>query len=240
VDTNTLLSHLTELRQRLLNCLYVLIGIFSVLFYFSDPLFHFLAVPILQHLPPGRGLIAIGVAAPLLTPLKFTFTVAFFLAAPYVLFQLWVFIAPGLYRLEKKIIYPVLMGSLILFYSGVMFAYWIVFPLIFGFFARMAPEGIVFMPDMSQYLDFCLKLLFAFGFVFEVPVAVLLMVYTGVVDIDRLVELRPYVIVAAFIVGMLLTPPDIISQILLAVPICLLFEIGIICAKVLCKRKVLN
>lgn len=225
------IAYLLELRQRLLKILGALLVVFSLLFLISDKLFQWLALPLLHHLPQGNSLIATGVAAPLMAPLKFSMLVAIVLVIPYILFQLWGFIAPGLYAHERRLLWLALIPSVALFYLGMIFAYFVVFPLVFGFFVKVVPLGVMFMPDISQYLDFTIKLFLAFGFAFEVPVVTVLLVKSGIVSVSTLQQQRPYVIVLAFIIGMLLTPPDVISQILLAVPICILYEAGLLYAR---------
>ncbi len=221
------LSHLVELRGRLLRMVLAIAVVVSALLPFANPLYSALAAPLLKSLPQGSHMIATGVAAPFLTPFKFTFVLAIYLAVPYLLYQVWAFVAPGLYQHEKRIAWPLVVSGTLLFYAGMLFAYFVVFPLAFGFLAQTAPEGVAVMPDINEYLDFVLTLFFAFGVAFEVPVAVCLMVWMGVVTPARLVVLRPYMIVAAFVIGAILTPPDAITQTLLAVPMWLLYEVGI-------------
>ena len=222
-----LLYHLIELRDRLLRVVLVVGVVFIVLVPFSNTLFSLLSGPLLAHMPDGSSMIAIEVASPFLIPFKLTLFLALFIAIPYVLYQLWSFVAPGLYKHERRLVFPLLVSSTALFYTGAAFAYFVVFPLAFAFFMGTAPEGVAVMTDISRYLDFVLTLFFAFGAAFEVPIVTILLVWTGVATQQGLREKRPYVIVAAFVVGMLLTPPDIISQTLLAVPVWLLFEVGI-------------
>lgn len=221
------LSHLIELRDRLLRAVLVILVVFFCLFYFANDIYALLAEPLLAHLPEGGSMIATEVASPFLTPLKLTLVAAVFVAIPYLLYQMWGFVAPGLYAHERRLVMPLLLSSTLLFYAGMAFAYFVVFPLVFGFFTAAAPEGVAVMTDINQYLDFVLKLFFAFGVAFEVPIATILLVWMGVVTPDALVAKRPYIIVGAFVVGMLLTPPDIFSQTLLAVPMWILFEIGV-------------
>lgn len=231
-----LMSHLLELRDRLLHSILAVLLIAVCLIPFSNDLYHFLAIPLLQHLPESSTMIATEVASPFLAPFKLTLSTAILLAIPFLLYQLWAFVAPGLYDNERKIVYPLMIASTILFFLGLTFAYFIVFPLIFEFLTQAAPEGVAVMTDISSYLNFVLKLLFAFGLAFEVPIATLLLIWTGMSTIESLSEKRPYIIVGAFIIGMLLTPPDIISQTLLAVPVWLLFELGLICARFIPKK----
>jgi len=221
------ISHLIELRDRLLRVVLVVVVIFLGLPPFANWLFSRLAGPLTRHLPEGSSMIAIEVASPFFTPFKLAMVVAIFAAMPYILYQAWAFIAPGLYRHERKRVFPLLVSSTLLFYLGAAFAYFVVFPLVFGFLTRTAPEGVAVMTDISRYLDFVLTLFFAFGIAFEVPVATVLLVWTGVVSPESLRAKRAYIIVGAFVIGMLLTPPDVISQTLLAVPMWLLFEIGV-------------
>jgi sec-independent protein translocase protein TatC len=222
-----LLYHLIELRDRLLRVVLVVAVVFVVLIPFSNTLFTLLSGPLLAHMPEGGSMIAIEVASPFLIPFKLTLFLALFIAIPYVLYQLWSFVAPGLYRHERRLVVPLLASSTVLFYTGATFAYFVVFPLVFAFFTAAAPEGVSVMTDISRYLDFVLTLFFAFGAAFEVPVVTVLLVWTGMTTQAALREKRPYVIVGAFVVGMLLTPPDVISQTLLAVPVWLLFELGL-------------
>lgn len=221
------LSHLVELRDRLLKMLLAVGILFLSLFWFSDKIYTALAAPLLRHLPDSQ-MIAIDVAAPFFIPFKLTLMLCVFLAVPYLLYQIWSFVAPGLYAHEKKLVVPLLVSSTGLFYAGVAFAYFVVFPLIFGFFTSVAPEGVTVSTDIGRYLDFVITLFFAFGIAFEVPVATVLVVAVGITTPDQLVKIRPYVFVAAFVIGMFLTPPDMISQTLLAVPMWLLYEVGIV------------
>lgn len=224
---DSLLGHLIELRNRLLRCVIAVILVFAALAAFAQEIYHLLAKPLIAVLPANSSMIATDVAAPFFAPFKLTFVVAICLAIPYILLQVWQFIAPALYSREKRLMAPLVVSSTLLFYSGIAFAYFIVFPIIFGFFTSVAPEGVTVATDISNYLDFVLKLFFAFGLSFEIPVAILLMVWTGVTTRAALAEKRPYIIVGAFILGMLLTPPDVLSQTLLAVPMWLLFELGL-------------
>ncbi len=221
------MAHLLELRQRLLRAAGAVLVVFLVLAPFAQELFQLLARPLLAQLPEGGSMIATEVAAPFLTPFKLTLMLAFVLALPYVLHQAWAFVAPGLYRRERRIALPLLVSSVVLFYLGMAFAYFVVFPIMFRFFVGVAPEGVAVMTDIARYLDFVVKLFLAFGLAFEVPVATYLLVRAGAVEAEALARGRPYVIVGAFVVGMLLTPPDVLSQTLLAVPMWLLFELGL-------------
>jgi sec-independent protein translocase protein TatC len=222
-----LLYHLIELRDRLLRVVLVVGVVFIALVPFSNTLFSLLSGPLMAHLPDDSSMIAIEVASPFLIPFKLTLFLALFISIPYVLYQIWSFVAPGLYKHERRLVYPLLLSSTVLFYAGAAFAYFVVFPLVFAFFTSTAPEGVAVMTDISRYLDFVLTLFFAFGAAFEVPIFTILLVWTGVATQESLREKRPYIIVGAFVIGMLLTPPDIISQTLLAVPVWLLFELGV-------------
>ena len=231
-----LVSHLTELRTRLLRCVAAVFLIFIGLFSFAQQIYTLVSAPLRAHLPANATMIATDVASPFLTPFKLTMIVSLFLAIPFILHQIWGFIAPGLYRHEKRIAIPLLVSSIFLFYAGMAFAYFLVFPLIFGFFASATPEGVSMMTDIASYLDFVMTLFFAFGVAFEIPVAVVLLVWIGVVDVQYLRKVRPYVIIGCFVVGMVLTPPDIFSQTLLAVPMWMLFEIGVLFGALIRKR----
>ena len=222
-----LVAHLTELRDKLLRALLAVLIMFICLFPFANDIYTFVSEPLRALLPEGATMIATEVASPFLTPFKLTLVAAVFLAIPYVLYQVWSFIAPGMYRHEKRLAIPLLVSSVLLFYAGAAFAYFAVFPLIFAFFTSVGPEGITIMTDINSYLDFVLKLFFAFGIAFEIPIAAVLMIWAGITTPEALAKKRPYIIVGCFIFGMLLTPPDIISQSLLAIPMWLLFEIGV-------------
>jgi sec-independent protein translocase protein TatC len=227
------LEHLVELRSRLLKaCLAVLVTLL-ILLPFSRKLYALLAAPLTSVLPEGSSMIAIDVASPFLTPFKLALLLALILSIPVVIYQLWAFVAPALYQQEKRLARPLLYTSVLLFYLGCAFAYFVVFPLVFGFFTRVAPEGVTVMTDISKYLDFVMTLFLAFGITFEVPIATIILVATGMTSIAQLRKIRPYVLVGAFALGMLLTPPDVISQTLLALPMWLLFEVGILMCWVL-------
>ncbi len=232
------MSHLVELRDRLLRAVLVILVLFLALFSFSNELYSLLAEPLLIHLPQGSGMIATDVASPFLTPFKLAMMSAIFISMPFLLYQLWAFIAPGLYKHEKSLAFPLLFSSIILFYLGMVFAYFVVFPLMFAFFTGIALEGVTMMTDITKYLDFVLKMFFAFGMAFEVPIATILVISTGMTTADKLAEKRAYIIVVAFIAGMLLTPPDVVSQMLLAVPMWILFELGLIFSRILTRKKV--
>lgn len=225
------ISHLIELRNRLLKIVLVVLSIFLGLATYANEIYRLLSVPLLQHLPENSQMIAIDVASPFFTPFKLALVTSAFIAVPVILYQSWAFIAPGLYKHERKMILPLLIASTLLFYLGVAFAYFVVFPLVFGFLTAAAPSNVTVMTDISHYLDFVLTLFFAFGITFEVPVFTIVLVWTGLTTPKSLAEKRSYVIVAAFIIGMFLTPPDAISQTLLAVPIWLLFEMGLLFSK---------
>ena len=231
-----LIAHLTELRKRLLRCVVAIGLLFGGLFYFSQQISALVAAPLRAYLPEGATMIATGVASPFLTPFKLTLMVALFLAIPIILHQIWGFIAPGLYKHEKRIAIPLLISSILLFYGGMAFAYFVVFRIMFGFFASVTPEGVAMMTDIGQYLDFVLTLFFAFGVAFEIPIATFLLIWIGVVNVATLRKSRPYVIVGCFAVGMVLTPPDVFSQTLLAVPMWLLFEAGLLCGSLVKRR----
>ena len=231
-----LVAHLSELRDRLLRCVVAVLLIFIGLFYFAQDIYAQVAAPLRAYLPEGATMIATGVASPFLTPFKLTLVISLFLAMPVVLQQIWGFIAPGLYQHEKRIAVPLLISSILLFYAGMAFAYFVVFPIMFGFFASVTPDGVAMMTDIGQYLDFVLTLFFAFGVAFEIPIATFLLIWAGIVSVETLVKSRPYVIVGCFVVGMFLTPPDVFSQALLAIPMWLLFEAGLIFGRLVSKR----
>ncbi len=223
-----LIEHLIELRNRILRCLGAVVITFLPLFYFANEIYAYISEPLRAFLPEGTSMIATEVASPFITPFKMSLFMALFCAMPYILHQVWRFIAPGLYANEKQIAFPLLISSILLFYAGIAFAFYVAFPLMFGFFTSVVPDGVVMMTDINRYLDFVLKLCFAFGVAFEIPIATMLLIRTGATDVKSLRRKRPFVIVGCFVVGMLLTPPDVISQILLAVPMWVLFELGII------------
>ena len=225
--SGSLMSHLVELRDRVVRMMVAILVLFVGMFYWANDIYIYLAEPLTRHLPEDANMIAIDVASPFLTPFKLVLMLAVFLAMPVILYQMWAFVATGLYSNEKRIAGPLLVSSILLFYAGVAFAYYVVFPLVFGFLTSTAPEGVEVMTDISRYLDFVLTLFFAFGVAFEIPIAVVLLVWTGAVKPKAMRDKRAYVIVGAFVIGMLLTPPDIISQTLLALPMWLLFEVGV-------------
>ncbi|MCA6968983.1 Sec-independent protein translocase subunit TatC [Pectobacterium carotovorum] len=230
-DTQPLISHLIELRKRLLNSIICVLAVFVVLVYFANDIYQVVSAPLIKQLPAGASMIATDVASPFFTPIKLTMIVSVFVAAPLVLYQVWAFVAPALYKHERRLMMPLLVSSSLLFYSGMAFAYFVVFPLAFGFFAKTAPVGVLIATDINNYLDFVMALFMAFGVSFEVPVAIVLLCWSGVVTPEDLKKKRPYILVGAFVVGMLLTPPDVFSQTLLAIPMYLLFEIGVFFAR---------
>ena len=231
------LSHIVELRDRLLRSVLFVLVIFSGLFFFANDIYHFVATPIMNALPEGSTMVATKTTAPFLTPFKLALVSSIFIGMPFLLYQGWSFIAPGLYKHEKRLAFPLLFSSIILFYAGMAFAYYVVFPLIFNFLTAMAPEGVTVLPDITDYLDLVLKLFFAFGIAFEVPIATIIFVVIGWTTPDKLTEKRAYIIVGAFVIGMLLTPPDMISQTLLAIPMWMLFELGVFFSRVILKRR---
>ncbi len=227
----SLISHLVELRNRLIRGLGAVLVIFLLLAPFANDLYEILAKPLMSVLPAGNSMISTEPHGPFFVPFKFAFACAFAIAVPHLLYQIWAFVAPGLYAHEKRLVVPLLLSSSVLFYLGILFAYFVVFPIIFKFFTATAPQGVAVMTDINAYLGFVIKLFFAFGVAFEVPVATVLMVRMGVLTTEQLKSKRPYIIIGAFVMGMLLTPPDIFSQTLLAIPVWLLFEVGLLCAK---------
>lgn len=231
------LSHLVELRDRLIRIVIVISLLTLGLMTVAGDLYYYFSLPIQQYLPEGSNMQAIGVVSPVFTPFKLALIAAFFITIPYTLYHAWAFIAPGLYRHEKRLAFPLLISSIILFYLGMAFAYYVVFPLVFQFTSGFVPEGVDYRPDIASYLDFSIKLFFAFGIAFEVPIATILLVLAGLTTPESLIAKRPYIIVGAFILGMLLTPPDIISQTLLALPMWILFEAGVIFSRVLMRRR---
>jgi len=233
----SLISHLLELRDRLLRAVIAVVIVFIPCAYYSNQLFTLIAKPLLDKLPPGTSMVSTSLTAPFLTPIKLALFIALFGAMPYVLYQAWAFIAPGLYRHEKRFAIPLLVSSIILFYCGAAFAYFVVFPFMFAFLTTTTPQGVVLMADMSQYLDFVSVLFFAFGVAFEVPVATVLLVATGLVKVRQLTANRGYVLIGIFIIAAILTPPDAISQCAMAVPMYLLYEFGIIFCRILLKDK---
>lgn len=226
-----IIAHLLELRSRVLKSVVTVLIIFLSLFYFANDIYTFISEPIRAYLPEGTSMIATEIASPFLTPFKLTIVLAIFISMPFTLHQIWSFISPGMYSREKRLAVPILVSSVILFYTGMTFAYYVVFPLVFGFLTSVAPEGVNVMPDINQYLNFVLKLFFAFGLAFEIPVATFLLISSGVTSIESLTSKRPYIVVGCFVFGMLLTPPDVVSQALLAMPMWFLFEVGILLSR---------
>jgi len=233
----TLISHLLELRTRLMRIAISVVIVFIPLVVFANDLFTLVAKPLIEKLPEGTSLIATSVVAPFMTPLKLALVTAIFVAVPYILHQVWGFVSPGLYQREKRFAMPLLVSSILLFYAGVAFAYFILFPIIFAFFASTTPEGVMMMTDISSYLDFTLLLFFAFGLAFEMPVATVLLVATGLVKVETLQKNRGYVLLGIFIVAAFLTPPDAISQTFMAVPMYLLYEVGILFSRMIVRNR---
>lgn len=233
VDSNEqpFLEHIIELRARILRSLIAIMIMFVPTYYFANELYAFVAAPLQNVLPEGSSMIATAVATPFLTPFKLAIYAALFLGVPFWLHQVWAFVSPGLYRHEKKFAIPLLVSSVALFYSGMAFVYYLVFPIIFPFFVGISPADTQIMTDISQYLEFVLKMFFAFGVAFEIPIATMLLAWSGIATAESMAKKRPYVIIGCFIVGMLLTPPDVVSQLLLALPCWVLFEIGIFFAR---------
>ena len=231
IEPDSFMSHLVELRDRLLRCVIALVLVFICLFPWARELYSLLAKPLLASLPVGGQLIATEVTAPFFVPIKVTLMAALVIALPYLLYQIWAFVAPGLYAHEKKLVMPLVATSTLLFLCGMAFAYFLVFPIVFHFIISVAPEGVAVMTDIGKYLDFVLTLFVAFGVTFEVPVAVVILVRMGMITVAKLREIRPYVIVGAFVIGAIFTPPDVVSQVMLAVPLWVLYELGIFVAQ---------
>lgn len=231
-----MIAHLLEMRNRLLQCILVVLFIFLGLFAYSNELYLYMSDPLVANLPLNSSMIATDVTSPFLTPFKLTLVLSIFAAMPFILYQVWAFVAPGLYKREKMIVVPLFLSSVILFYAGIAFAYYLVFPLVFTFFTSVSPDGVLVMTDIRSYLDFVLKLFFAFGLSFEIPIAIIILSWMGLVDPSRLGKKRPYIFVLCFSLGMLLTPPDVISQILLAIPMWLLFEFGLVLSKAISSK----
>lgn len=234
VDSQPLINHLIELRIRILRSLICIVIVFIVLISFSNDIYTLVAKPLVNQLPDGSNMIATDIVAPFLTPIKLTALVALFISIPYILYQIWGFVAPALYKNERRLVLPLLFSSTALFYLGILFTYFLVFPVFFYFFIHTAPSDIILNTDITKYLDFVMALFMVFGFAFEVPVAIVLLCWTGVTTIESLKRKRSYIIVIVFAVSMFLTPPDVLSQTLLAVPICVLFEIGLFFARFYC------
>ncbi|MBL4773115.1 MAG: twin-arginine translocase subunit TatC [Alcanivoracaceae bacterium] len=234
----TFISHLIELRGRLVKAVVAILVIVIVQLPFAGEIYSIMARPVMAYLPEGSTMIATGVLSPFLTPFKMVFILGIIIAMPIILYQIWAFIAPGLYKHEKRIAKPLLFSSIFLFYLGCLFAYFVIFPILFQFIPSISPVGVNYMPDINSYLDIVVRLFFAFGLAFEVPIAVILMILMGVTTPEKLAQNRPYVIVGVFVLGMILTPPDLISQTLMAIPMWILFELGIIMGRILKKRRV--
>src|SRR5690606_17098587 len=232
-----LVQHLIELRTRLLHIVGFVLLVFCCLFYFANDIYYIISAPLQKLLPVNSTMIATDVISPFLTPLKLTFFTAVLIAIPYILYQIWAFMAPGLYRHEKRLAIPLLVSSVLLFYIGMAFAYFVVFPLLFQFVTGIGLTGVATMTDITKYLDFVLQLFFAFGFAFEIPIATVLLIHAGIISPEGLIQKRPYIVVGCFVVGMLLTPPDVFSQILLAVPMWMLFVIGVFFGKFVHRNK---
>jgi sec-independent protein translocase protein TatC len=236
----TLVQHLLDFKTALTRAIIAIVVLFICLFPFANDIYTYIAEPLTRYLPEGSSMIATAVASPFLTPFKLAFILAIYLAMPYLLYQIWRFIAPALYSHEKQLVAPILFFSSFLFYAGGVFAYYVVFPLVFGFLSQSAPEGVTIATDITLYLDFVIKMFFAFGMAFEVPIVTVLLIITGMASPQKLSHSRPYIVVGAFVIGMLLTPPDIISQTMLAVPMWLLFEVGLLVGAYVIKRRKLN
>jgi len=236
-DQQTFVSHLVELRSRLVKVVVTILIIVIVQLPFAGKIYTLMAAPVMKYLPEGSSMIATGVLSPFLTPFKMVFILSLIIAMPVVLYQIWAFVAPGLYKHEKRIARPLLFSSIFLFYLGCFFAYFVIFPILFQFIPAISPVGVNYMPDINSYLDIVVRLFFAFGLAFEVPIAVVLMILLGVTTPEKLAKSRPYVVVGVFVVGMLITPPDMISQTLMAIPMWLLFEVGIVVGRILKKKK---
>ncbi|XKM13002.1 twin-arginine translocase subunit TatC [Orbaceae bacterium ac157xtp] len=230
-STQPFISHLVELRSRILRCMVCIILVFVALLYFANDIYSIVAHPLVHQLPKGSSMIATDITAPFFTPIKLTMVVSLFVSIPYILYQIWGFIAPALYKKEKRLVLPLVVSSTVLFYVGIAFAYFLVFPLAFYFFITTAPADIIINTDITKYLDFVMALFVVFGFAFEVPIAIVLLCWSGITSPQSLTKKRPYIIVAVFAIAMFLTPPDVFSQVLLAVPMCLLFEVGVFFAR---------
>ena len=233
----TLIDHLVELRDRILKSVSAVLVLFLALFYWANDIYIFVAGPLLAALPEGSSMIAIDPTSPFFAPFKLAFYVSFLLAAPYILYQMWSFIAPGLYKNEKTVAIPLFISSVVLFYGGIAFARYILFGIVFRFFISVAPEGVQVAPDISSFLSFALTIFFAFGVAFEIPIAVFLCIWAGLAEPDSLAEKRPYVVVGCFVVAMMLTPPDPFTQSMLALPMWALFEVGIFAGRLTRKRQ---
>lgn len=236
-DQQTFVSHLIELRSRLIKAVGFLLVVIIVQLPFAGKIYSIMARPVMAYLPEGSSMIATGVLSPFLTPFKMVFILGIIISMPIILYQVWAFVSPGLYKNEKRIARPLLFSSIFLFYLGCLFAYFVIFPILFQFIPAISPAGVNYMPDINSYLDIVVRLFFAFGLAFQVPIAVILMILMGVTTAEKLANSRPYVIVGVFVIGMVLTPPDLISQTLMAIPMWMLFEVGIVMGRILKKRK---
>ena len=237
IKQQNFISHLSELRSKLLKSASFILIAFLGLVYFSNTIYEFVAEPLNAFLPENSSMIATEVASPFLSPLRLTFYVSLLISIPYLLGQIWSFIAPGLYKNEKILTSIILSSSIFLFYSGALFAYFVVFPIVFSFFSSTAPEGVMVMTDIGKYLDFVLTMIFAFAFCFEIPVLIYLLIWSGITTVESIARKRPYIVILCFVVAMLLTPPDVLSQMLLAIPCWLLFEVGLLMTKITQKNK---
>ena len=233
----TLIDHLVELRDRILKCVTAIVVFFLALFYWANDIYNYVALPLIKALPEGSSMIAIDPTSPFFAPFKLTFYVAFLLAAPYILYQLWSFIAPGLYKNEKALAIPLFVSSVALFYAGIAFARYILFGIVFAFFISVAPEGVQVAPDINSTLNFALTIFLAFGIAFEIPIAVFLCIWAGLAEPNSLSGKRPYVVVGCFVIAMLLTPPDPFTQSMLALPMWALFELGIVAGRIMLKKQ---
>jgi len=236
-EQQTFVSHLIELRSRLIRAVVFLLIIVIIQLPFAGKIYTLMASPVMAYLPEGSSMIATGVLSPFLTPFKMVFILGLIISMPFILYQIWAFVSPGLYKHEKRIARPMLFSSILLFYLGCAFAYFVIFPILFQFIPAISPAGVNYMPDINSYLDIVVRLFFAFGLAFEVPIAVILMILMGVTTPEKLANSRPYVIVGVFFIGMILTPPDMISQTLMAIPMWMLFEVGIVMGRLLKKRQ---
>ena len=236
-EEQSFISHLIELRQRLLKAIAAILIVLLVLLPFADRLYHFIAEPLLQRLPQGSQMVAIDVASPFMTPVKLAFFVALFAAMPIVLYQAWAFVAPGLYRHEKRMALPLLVSSVLMFYLGCAAAYYVVLPKVFTFLLGVTPQGVSMMTDIGHYLDFVITMFFAFGLCFEVPVVVVILAWLGWVNVEQLTRQRPYVILGAFVLAAVVAPPDVLSMLMLAIPMCLLYELGVLAVRLFVPRR---
>ena len=235
-EEQSFISHLIELRERLLKAIVAVLVVLLVLLPFADRLYHFIAEPLMQRLPQGSQMVAIDVASPFMTPVKLAFFVALFAAMPAVLYQAWAFVAPGLYRHEKRMALPLLVSSVLMFYLGCAAAYYVVLPKVFTFLLGVTPQGVSMMTDIGHYLDFVITMFFAFGLCFEVPVVVVILAWLGWVNVEQLTRQRPYMILGAFVLAAVVAPPDVLSMLMLAIPMCLLYELGVLAVRLFVPR----